>query len=34
MTIERICLICHLPIKATKIKVNTVCQGHEEAAIL
>lgn len=28
--IERICLICHKPIKVTKVKVRTVCQGHSE----
>jgi hypothetical protein len=26
--IERICNTCHLPIKKTKNKVKTVCQGH------
>lgn len=33
MTIERLCLICGKPIKLTKIKVKTVCQGHADIAL-
>lgn len=33
MTIERLCPVCHKPIKKTKRKVRTVCNGHEETEL-
>lgn len=28
MTREHLCHVCHKPIKETKIKVKSVCNGH------
>jgi hypothetical protein len=30
MTVEHLCLQCGKPIKQTKVKVKTVCNGHDE----
>ena len=33
MPIQRICLVCHKPIKVTKNKVKTVCQCNQKSPV-